>query len=219
MAEEIGFGGFREVLQIIDLAAAQSLDHELGVVFEGGEVHARSGPCAGPVMPVEAAAKLAPADRWPAELGGAVWPGPRAIGAGGDSFRSGGGCGRDPRRAKNGGESCRPRSRRARWPSAARPEAWRNGKWGFRSASGCDKRNLSSARGVGAGRAGGANIRRPGGPGSGAGDWRQRWTGRRASGYSYYWQIAYSLPISHSSLIANVAGKVQRKMQGCTIFF
>ena len=46
MAEEIGFGGFRQVLQIIDLVTAQRLDHERGVVFEGGEVHARSGSCA-----------------------------------------------------------------------------------------------------------------------------------------------------------------------------
>lgn len=43
MAEEIGFGGFRDIFQIIDLAAAPSVDHELAVVFEGGEVHSQVG--------------------------------------------------------------------------------------------------------------------------------------------------------------------------------
>ncbi len=39
VAEEVRFGRLRNVLQIIDLAAAQSVQHEGTVVLEGDQVH------------------------------------------------------------------------------------------------------------------------------------------------------------------------------------
>ena len=39
MAEQVGFGGFRDVLQVIDVALAQSFQHEGTVVLKRDEVH------------------------------------------------------------------------------------------------------------------------------------------------------------------------------------
>src|SRR3989442_8622132 len=39
VAEQIRFSSFRDVLHVIDFAAAQGFDHERAVVFEGDEVH------------------------------------------------------------------------------------------------------------------------------------------------------------------------------------
>ena len=49
MAEQVRFGGFRNVLHVIDFAAAQSFEHELAVVFEGDKIHRLSSflPVAG----------------------------------------------------------------------------------------------------------------------------------------------------------------------------
>src|SRR5450759_5336613 len=55
VAEQIGLGSFRNVLQIVDLAAAQSFDHELTVVFEGSKVHSIFRCCAGSAREAAAA--------------------------------------------------------------------------------------------------------------------------------------------------------------------
>src|SRR6266568_7886953 len=39
MAEQVRFGGLRNMLHVIDFAVAQSFEHELAVVFEGDPIH------------------------------------------------------------------------------------------------------------------------------------------------------------------------------------
>ena len=39
MTKQVRFGGFRNLLHVIDFAVAQSFEHELAVVFEGHEIH------------------------------------------------------------------------------------------------------------------------------------------------------------------------------------
>src|SRR6266852_7256487 len=39
MAEQVRFSGLRNMLHVIDFAAAQSFEHELAVVFEGDPIH------------------------------------------------------------------------------------------------------------------------------------------------------------------------------------
>jgi hypothetical protein len=39
VTEEVRLGGFRDVFQIVDLALAQSVEHEIAVVVKGDEIH------------------------------------------------------------------------------------------------------------------------------------------------------------------------------------
>src|SRR6266851_3794065 len=39
MAEQVRFGGLRNMFHVIDFAVAQSFEHELAVVFEGDPIH------------------------------------------------------------------------------------------------------------------------------------------------------------------------------------
>ena len=48
VTEQVGLGGLGDVLQIVDLALAQSVQHEGAVVGEGDEVHFRI--CAWPLV-------------------------------------------------------------------------------------------------------------------------------------------------------------------------
>ena len=41
VTKEVRLGGFRDVFQIVDLALAQSVQHEGAVVVEGDEIHFR----------------------------------------------------------------------------------------------------------------------------------------------------------------------------------
>ena len=70
VTEQVGLGGFGDVLQIVDLALAQSVQHEAAVVGKGDEVHFMT--CAWPLVWAAVRAERARDGRWRAGSGGGV---------------------------------------------------------------------------------------------------------------------------------------------------